>query len=272
MPTDIRPGDILLHMGTAEISKLIAWAGNSDYSHAAVVLGPDTLVEATGQGVGTASLQDRLRQTAAFSWIDAYRFVPDLTPAGLDGICTVAYSYIGTPYALNELAQLGLLCAFRNKVPRGPWGRWLVRQALDLALKSSTKGLTCSEFAYRCFAQAGTPPHALRPQIVIQPRSDPPFPDIDWTALWREYRQAAGHAPRGLEAAEAWPPSAEEPVSDEDLESLAAAVRERHGAQADLLAASGPGVPGDLGPNPKSVEPGDLAASRSFARRQRVLP
>lgn len=279
MSKDVRPGDILLHMGKSEISKVIAWAGNSQYSHVAIVLDPFSvhalLIETTpSKGVGKSNLQARLKQTDKYDWIDVYRFVPDLSPAWLNALTTTANKYIDKPYAVNEVVWLGMICAFRNKVPVKGWERLLVRLAFDLAIKSDTTGVTCSEFVYRCFAEAVTkPPYALRPQIVIQPPSNPPFPKVDWVQLWKEYKQAVKPSPYGLEAYDGTPPpEAEQPVSDQELQAMAAALREKLVMQAASLAAPAPDA--TVGPltNPKTVEPGDLAASPSFSRQQRVLP
>jgi hypothetical protein len=277
MANDILPGDILLHMGKSEISKVVAWAGNSRHSHVAIVLNddPSTLIETTPKnGVVKSSLKDRLKNKQNFKLIEVYRFVPNLTPAWLDALMTTAKNYIGKPYAVNEVVWLGMICAFRNKVPVGFWERALVRLAIDLAIKSDTTGLTCSEFVYRCFEEAKTTPqNALRPTIVIQQHSNPPFPDVNWVDLWKEYKQAIKHSQYGLEAYDGTPPpEAKEPVSDQVLRDKAAELREKLRMQADLLAE--PAMDATMGPmpNPKTVEPGDLAASPSFSFTHQVLP
>ena len=42
----VLPGDILLGSGIGEISKLIQWAADSDYSHASIVFRAGLLAEA----------------------------------------------------------------------------------------------------------------------------------------------------------------------------------------------------------------------------------
>ena len=70
-------------MGRGQLSKLIAWVGDSAYSHAAMVIGNGELIEAATKGVRHASLAERTRMVAAFA-ADvgaALTTVPDLGAA-----------------------------------------------------------------------------------------------------------------------------------------------------------------------------------------------
>jgi hypothetical protein len=70
---DLEAGDVLLHMGRGELSKLIAWVGDSQYSHAAVVIDETQLMEAAASGVRLASLVQRTAMIANFHYVDVFR-------------------------------------------------------------------------------------------------------------------------------------------------------------------------------------------------------
>lgn len=294
MPTpqaSLQAGDILLHMGKGEISKLIAWAGSSDYSHAALVIDVDTIAEAVSVGARTLPLKDRLAQAEEFRWIDAFRPSKAIAEADLALVRQVAKGYLGVPYPLNELFVLGVVCAVRDKLPQHPWARLVVRLALDHVVNSDPKAQVCSEYVYRCFAEAATrPPRALAPRIVIEPPVDTPFPDIDWLALWKEYEAARQHSqPHAVAASKPTLAGAAQAgfaavaaaaeVGEDELRDKAAAVRARLAASRAKVLASANGhvaaapqapLPDPL-PNPKTVLPADLASSPSFAKGARVL-
>src|SRR5512139_1678081 len=98
MNASLAPGSILLHMTKGEISKLIAWADNGQYSHAAIVLDDDKIAEAVAAGVREFPLADRLAQADEFRWIDAYAPAQPLGAADLEAVRTVAKGYVGVPY------------------------------------------------------------------------------------------------------------------------------------------------------------------------------
>jgi hypothetical protein len=280
MNASLAPGSILLHMTKGEISKLIAWADNGQYSHAAIVLDDDKIAEAVAAGVREFPLADRLAQADEFRWIDAYAPAQPLGAADLEAVRTVAKGYVGVPYPLNELMLLGLVCAARDKIPEHEWARWIVREAFDLALAADPKSQVCSEFVFRCFAEAKTSPaRRLAPRIVVEPRREVPFPDINWGALWKEYEDARQRAhgpptrPRTplRPAVAATRPVEGDRVDLDELRAKAAQVRARRGVGAIAAATAAAGPIEDPRPNPKLVTPADLAASPSFSVAARVV-
>ena len=276
----LAPGSILLHMTKGEISKLIAWADDGMYSHAAIVLDAGTIAEAVSEGIRQFRLADRLADAADFRWIDAYAPAQPLGADDLEAVRAVAQGYLGAPYPLNELLLLGLICAARDKIPGNGWLRLIVREAFDLALDPDPGAQVCSEFVFRCFAEAKTSPaRRLAPQIVIEPRQHVPFPEIDWWALWREYEAARDRAHGTTKPPGRLPePSAaatrlgEGVLADADeLRAKAAQIRARYGIGRIAAEAVAAGRNEDPRPNPKLVTPADLAGSPSFRLAGRIV-
>lgn len=195
---DLRPGDVLLHASKGEVSKLIQWASNSDYSHIAVVYEPGLLAEAVSGGVQFAGdLIERIRGIpTAFHRIDARRPTgagDPISDSALEALQQSAQSMKGRPFALNQLFELGLICAVRNRVPETVFGKWLVTRIIDSIVQVDPSRLLCSEFIYLSFSHAKTTPDGLLvPNIPRLKRNDRPFPKIDVLKLIKEYLDAAG--------------------------------------------------------------------------------
>ncbi|RDI98215.1 hypothetical protein DVT68_14160 [Dyella solisilvae] len=177
-------------MGCGELSRLIAWVGDSAYSHTAVVMDGEQLIEAAASGVRLAALADRPGMVANFHYIDVFR------PSCLEGhdrdarvalLRNALMPYVGRPYPMTSLFTLGLVCAVRNKIPGSRDLRRVLRMALDLVIDNDPNQVVCSELVYRGFDEAVTePPHALRLPIVTRSRQHTPLPDIDLLALAHE--------------------------------------------------------------------------------------
>ncbi|MDQ3617949.1 MAG: hypothetical protein M3374_04440 [Pseudomonadota bacterium] len=281
------PGDVLLMRGRGDFSTLVAWCGDSIYSHVAMVGRDGNLLEAATKGVAEASLADRLKSPGTML-VDAFRpLANDLDPLTADDCEAVmkhATSLLGTGFAMDQLATIGVIVAVRNKVfPDAPaWFRRLLYLAFRHASENDPSKMICSEFVYRCFAENNAMPSGrLAPQIVIAASSCTPFPDIDWRALIKEVMKLRGKHDPALKAMaglaeegttdpaiEAW--MTLEPVSDAELAAAAAAVRARFGSfdpgQQVLKASTGSetsqggaGWPVVESPNPKQVRPRDFA-------------
>lgn len=267
-PLPLRPGDVLLHAGTGEISKLIAWASNSVYSHCALVLDADTLIESAANGVATSPLATRLADTTHFTLIDAWRWggsSGQIAPDALAAMQARARSALGDPYPLDALFELGVVCAVRDAVDWPPHLHWLIRVALDHVVHLDPSRMVCSEFVYRCFAEAATvPPGALCPVINVLSGPTRPFPQIDWAALVEEYLQALRYMHHA-------PPPPESPgralASPREALAVQAAAARAHRAGA---APRGGMV--EPHPNADTVTPQDFANSPSFGLLGRVLP
>jgi hypothetical protein len=290
----LQPGDVLLMLGHGELSKMIAWCGDSLYSHAAIVADQGDLIEAAGSGVRRYPLARRVADTGEYFFIDALR------PLARDGsaftdldraaVLAHAQSLLGVPYPLDSLATLGVLVAVRGKWPQHWLARLLVREALDHLVRDDPSHMVCSEVVYRALAECDVQPRGrLAPLIVLEAPTHAPFPQVDWVALWREVwpllhpqRQAAladvaTHAEAATSGREPapMPPAPTLQVGDDDLQRSLMAARAALGIRAPL-----PLQAGDAGalsheavaappptpipdPNPKLVTPLDLATTPS---------
>jgi hypothetical protein len=296
-PADLQVGDILLMMGHGPISALIAWCGDSIYSHAALVADNGDLIEAAAKGVRRYALAQRLADAANYYYVDAFRLLGADGRALNDGdraaVLAHASSLLGVPYPLDSLATLGVILAIRGKWPQHWLARLVVREAMDHLIRDNPSHMVCSEVVYRSFAEcAAQPPGRLAPVIVLEPRGNAPFPHIDLKELWDEIwpllhpsRQQAlmGLMPQRLQASQdASMPSAQmlSGLEDAALDRQAAQLREALGIDMNMhlppmsdrerLAASTPPTPIPH-PNPKLVTPLDLASSPSDIVLGRVM-
>jgi len=262
----LKPGDVLLHMGKGELSKLIAWVGDSEYSHAAMVVEGGQLIEAAAAGVRHAGLPERTRMVANFQFIDVYRPLRPDPGNDKDRAAMLASinTYLGRPYPMTSLFTLGIACAVRNKIPGDPAFREFVRVALDLVINNDSNQVVCSELVYRGFDEAATKPaHALRLKIITRPVQGTPLPRIDLAALLieslddykRSRPQTRGHNP--FEA------TAEH--DEGDIDELVLQARAQLGLDASMRASKG-----DYAPNPKTILPADLQFSPGLTRLGRL--
>jgi len=250
---DLLPGDVLLHSSGAPISLLIEWAGDSDYSHAAVVYDATSLREASAAGIRSYDLATRLADTTDYRFIDAYRYAPNgIVGDQVTAMRRVADGYMGNPYPLNELFFLGMACAVRDKVPVNAQLRLLLHKILDDVVDPNPHWEVCSEFVYRCYAEAKATP-SMKARIVLAPLKDTPFPHIDMVALIEEiiaaYRQA--HKTDALVPLDS-------SVSEDQLRARYARLREKLGP------------PVIDNPNPRLILPVDLMDSPDFMLLGRV--
>ena len=296
----LQPGDVLLMLGEGPLSQLIAWCGDSIYSHAALVADQGELIEAAASGVRRYPLAKRLADTVNYHFIDAFR------PLARDGsalgsadtalVLAHAQSLLGVPYPLDQLATLGVIVAVRGKLPGDPRVRLVVREALDHVVRDDPSHMVCSEVVYRSFAEcAAQPVGRLAPEIVLEPRGTAPFPQIDWKALWEEVwplirperrpalqaetaRLRRGASLSQAAAGEAMPEG--DATAEDDLPAMLQRARETLGVQAHAataeLATGRATAPGAASipvpdPNPKLVTPLDLAATPSHVELGRVM-
>lgn len=258
----VQIGDVLLHSGKGEVSKLIQWASDSDYSHTALVIDTNKLAEAVSDGVHLGdSLPARAADQEDFWFIDVFRpRSSPLSPADQAAIQQCAASLKGAKFALSQMFELGLICVLKNKLPPTLEGRILVWCILDQIVKSDPTRVLCSEFVYRTFAGAQTnPPGKLKPDIEVVMHPARPFPKVNWEELWREYEAARPHGapassivlPAGLFASAA--------TAQREIAALYAKTRV-------LLLGNIPN------PNPENVLPQDFADSCSFQALGRLVP
>jgi hypothetical protein len=287
--SELQVGDVLLMLGEGPLSQLIAWCGDSIYSHAALVADGGDLIEASASGVRRYPLAQRFADEINYHYIDAFRPLTHDGSVLNDGdralVLAHAQSLLGIPYPLDMLATLGVVLAVRGKLPGDPAVRLVIREALDHVIRNDPTHMVCSEVVYRSFAECAADPRGrLAPRIVLEPRGTAPFPDIDWKALWDEVwpllRPERQHA---LQAAAA-PPSAvvaavgvagNAAIADDALQAELALARQALGVPTMpplATAARGIGEQQPIpDPNPKLVTPLDLAATPSHTALGRLM-
>lgn len=299
--TELQVGDVLLMLGHGELSKLIAWCGDSIYSHAAIVADNAELIEAAAPSARRYTLAKRLADTAEYYFIDAFRPLAQdgraFTDADRAAVLAHAHSLLGVPFPVDRLATLGVLVAVRGKWPQHWLARLLVREALDHLVRNDPSHMVCSELVYRSLAECAVQPRGrLAPRIVLAATTHEPFPVVDWKALWDEVwpllHPARHTALAGVAAqvpalnATQMPEIATHPdlhVDDDELQRSLAAARTMlgidptlpvtasdNGARLQEAVAAAPGT--DLpNPNPKLVTPLDLAVTPSHSVLGRLM-
>lgn len=268
-PADLLPGDWGLTLGRSEISKLIAWVGDSLYSHAFLVLNPQELIEAAPGGVRVVSIARRMAEPSLLVF-DVYR------PGNGQGqrydaqevaaIDARARSFLGRGYPIPELLLLGLMAAVRNWLPENDTLRWILRIALEALIRDDPRELVCSELIFRTLREAEVQPRGvLEPSIVNPVRTHAAMPPIDFLALIREIEQlfpkqgTAEGDPRAILHASVHAAYLDRgPISDGMLQAGVDAVRERYAIETPRR-----GVFIVPRPNPKAIFPADLERSPS---------
>jgi hypothetical protein len=214
---------------------------------------PRPLREASAAGIRSYDLATRLADTTDYRFIDAYRYAPNgIVGDQVTALRRVADGYMGNPYPLNELFFLGMACAVRDKVPVNAQLRLLLHKILDDVVDPNPHWEVCSEFVYRCYAEAKATP-SMKARIVLAPLKDTPFPHIDMVALIEEiiaaYRQA----------------------HQDGCARAARQLRERRPVAGALCAASREAGPPVIdNPNPRLILPEDLMDSPDFMLLGRV--
>lgn len=261
--TAVQPGDLLLHLGKSQISYLVAWFGDAIYSHVAIMAEAGDLIEAAPGGARRVPLARRLAQVDDYHFIDLYRptavggRVPNAQQ--IAAVVRRAGQYLGSPYPLDLLVQLGVISALRGRLPESNPARWLIRLAIDAAMSRDASRVMCSEIVYRALAEADTTPAAsMTPTIVVSAPLLLPFPAIDLAKLIKELESVL--KPDAPRMADLDPLQVlDERHSDDALTRDYATVREQLGATAKH-ASNVIVVPN---PNPKTVSPADLERSPS---------
>lgn len=292
----LQVGDLLLMLGKSELSKLIAWFGDSRYSHVSMVSENGMLIEGIRPVASESPLAKRLAAGGPVVYVDAFRSLsPDGSPLSAADRAAVlghARSLLGTTFAQDELVMVGLLVALRGKPKHlPPWLRWVILRATEHAIRQDPHKMMCSEFAYRSFADCDVSPAGrLARPITHGTPSDLPFPQVDYAKLEQEVREilglkgpaaeALGHHD-AIGAAMAADVLGDPAVDGAALDDAIAALRMQLGLQAtsdgtargenNALMAGEPSeksgaqeaaaLAGAGGPNPKLVRPRDLADS-----------
>ena len=267
-----KAGDILLMMSTDELSKLIAWFGDSQYSHSALMTTDEIAMEAIANGVTKTTVDDFRKPDFKVKYLDVFRtYDRNGNPCNeeqLQAIKASAELLAGIPFEFGKLVQIGVFSAVRQKIPTHPIARRLLRLAFDHILANSDKAMTCSQFVYTAFLRATTVAEVLvLPRITVSGPSGLPFPDdIDWLVLIKEVKELlSGHDGLEVSAWESYESMSDEVqlFSDHVLKAKAAEVLTVLGlndeAQRRISRASQDNIIEN--PNPKLVTPEDLHRS-----------
>jgi hypothetical protein len=149
--------DVLLYHGTGWLAKAIRFFDGTDVNHAAILLEPDRVGEALGNGLEARTLSVSFAED---EWVIARRLksqVATMKPVLDRGEAFLAE---GHRYAYEQLLLLAFLGLTRKLTPN-PALRLLLRSVLDrgaaLLEKLVSLGrqpMICSEFVFRCYDEA----------------------------------------------------------------------------------------------------------------------
>jgi hypothetical protein len=265
-PKDVRPGDVLLMKGISAISDLIAWFGDSTYSHAALMVDGGAFVEAAPPVSRRVALSARLQQGAHYEFIDVYRPTQasgqPLQPVQRDALAKAGGALVGVGYPLDDMLQMGVFAGLRNRLPADAWLRWLLLQVLNELVTQNPKHMMCSELVYYGMREA-----TLAPALIVSAQMDLPMPSIDVAQLIKEWL-----ATRGKSVAAAVTAGTVTEVSDAQLQAMFEALQSQRteAEPARALAAPALGMPPVLNANPKNVLPVDLETSPQLRRVGRL--
>mgnify|MGYP000583083838 CR=1 FL=1 len=267
-----KTGDVLLMMSTDELSKLIAWFGDSQYSHSALMVSEGVLMESIAAGITETKLTDLKQPDFNIKYVDVYRSLDRegnfFTDSQQLAILASARQFMGIPFEFGKLVQIGVLAAVRQKIPANPIIRRLLRLAFDHVLANKEKAMTCSQFVYSSLLRADVAPSAsVTPRITHSGPSGLSFPDnIDWHELVREIKALLPEHEQiensywlinEIQSDEI------SVLSDAALLQKAAEVRSALGFTEEDEIRIASHLIGDIidNPNPKLVTPGDLFAT-----------
>ena len=265
-------GDVLLMMSTDELSKLIAWFGDSQYSHSALMVSEGVLMESIAAGITETKLADLKQPDFNIKYVDVYRSLDRegnfFSDSQQLAILASARQFMGIPFEFGKLVQIGVLSAVRQKIPANPIARRLLRLAFDHVLANSDKAMTCSQFVYSSLLRADVAPSAsVTPRVIHSGPSGLPFPDdIDWHELVREIKELLPEHEQienSLWLINEIQSDEISALSDAALLQQAAEVRLALGLTATDEIRIASHLIGDIidNPNPKLVTPGDLFAT-----------
>lgn len=171
-PSDLMPGDLLLFHRDDLLGRVMQALDGTEVCHAALFLG-DAVAESIRGGLVKRSLTVSFGKRPG-DYILVHRWREHRRPTPIESIVRVANAYLGSrpSYAYSEVLLLAFL-AMTRKIPLTWESRALLRLVLDRAAtalievtRSPTMALTCSEFVFRCFAEAGGPtPRICRPPV-----------------------------------------------------------------------------------------------------------
>ena len=255
--SDLRPGDLLLSMGSSWKSRLIRILDGGHYSHAGLWDG-ERVIMSGERGIERHSLYS----------CDVYRFQHQGIPLG-DGeldpqvLLEQARGYLEVPnrYGYTGLYLVGLLMIMR-RLAHPAWRRMLVellgglllskiKEAIDRHFPSGVVAVTCSELVTRIFCDARRVTGAPFDILV----------ELEGRHEWPAWPPVGGRFERLMQ-------ETEDALSQVDPHLPQAIARARFAAQSspnEIVVAGGPLAPACF------VSPGDLEHSSSFVKVGQVV-
>ena len=225
------------------------------------------------------SLENRARDTEQFSKIDvirpSYEDCAPISDFNLTALQTSARRLADFGFALNQMAEIGIICLLKNKLPPNARMKLLIWWILDKIIPSDPHRIICSQFVYISYLTAATSPGSIfDPVITVTVTRGRPFPDIDWGALWKEYEEARERGKKhGLSYPA--PPDLDFIPTDDQYDRAATfamtLVIEAYtsvGLEAFVLTDDQPTLPQ---PNAATILPQDLADSLTFRFMGKLL-
>lgn len=188
-----KAGDVLLSRGRSCLSEWMAWNARCAYSHAAILLAPDVVLEAIPPAAQLRPLSAvRVDRHAV---LDLYRPLDAngeaLHDSDMAAAVGIGLRLVGTPFATGRMAGL----AARTLLSR----RWDgVRRTPDA--RAHVRDLNCCELVYLVLHGA------CGLELGMRRPDDQARPPLDWARLlrdWRATRARRGSAPHGTVSAPA---------------------------------------------------------------------
>ena len=257
---DLRAGDVLLMKGIGQVSDLIAWFGDSIFSHAAIMVSDTHFVEAAAPTSREVAISDRLQQGDYYDFVEAYRPCDSqgmpLDDKQRQAISAAAQHYLDVAYPMDALLQLALFASLRNRIPADDRLRWLLREIIDHIMSFDPKHMVCSELVYAAMDKAKVPPC-----VIIGAQLDQPFPHIDVVELIKEWLEDTKRTSQtGTLASDT-----KQSVDEADLKHSFERLRQHRATPARAMTPIP--VPS---PNPADVMPVDLETSPQLRRLGRL--
>lgn len=235
--TEIRSGDVLLYHGRGFVSWAIRKFDGTDVNHAAIALDGERLGEAAGSGLQIAPIP---ASVSSNDFVVVRRFG---AADPIDPVIGIADGYLAgsKPYAYQQIVLLAILASTR-RIPLPGIGRRMLRSVLDHAAAAlnafvdkgdGTRSMICSEFVYRCYAEAAGDPNPYRLLIRAGDQSfGPGGTAVDWAL-------AKPDADLAIEITPTFGPpvSADPRQAEADLAPLIAAYAEATGLADDDMPA-----------------------------------
>ena len=161
----LRPGDILLFHGHDAVSWAIRRFEESDVDRAAIVLGPDTMVEVTPSGLRYVAIAPAL-ESNAFTYVRRPARDVDVSPILREALSSALAGDSPVHDRVVLLAVLGLTRRLPIKEPTLRTLLWvLMHSAADVVDRLAADGRTFlvdAEFVHRCYQQSDDPEATLK--------------------------------------------------------------------------------------------------------------